>query len=58
MDTWKVLVNLANSTEGKHFHANTGAELDDYYTQIAGELQEKAACYAQRRLTSRGKERR
>ena len=54
MDTWKVLVNLANSTEGKHFHANTGAELDDYYTQIAGELQEKAAGDAQIKLDFSG----
>jgi hypothetical protein len=42
LDTWKVLDNLALSTGGKHFHADTGAALQNYYTQIAGELVEKA----------------
>jgi hypothetical protein len=42
MDTYKAMTILAESTGGKHFHANSQAELTDYYTQIAGELQEKA----------------
>ena len=42
LDTWKVLDNLANSTGGQHYHANTGAQLQDIYTLIAGQLQETA----------------
>jgi len=41
-ETWKVMENLANSTNGKHFHANSAAQLNDVYTQIAGELKTKA----------------
>ena len=40
--TWKTLDNLAQSTGGEHFHASTGAQLVDIYTQIAGKLQETA----------------
>lgn len=41
-DTWMVMENLANATGGKHFHANSAAELNDVYAQIAGELRTKA----------------
>jgi len=34
--------NLASSTNGKHYNATSAAQLNDVYTQIAGELKTKA----------------
>jgi len=34
--------NLANSTNAKHFNATSAAQLNDVYSQIAGELKTKA----------------
>jgi hypothetical protein len=41
-NTWNVMENLASSTNGKHFNATSAAQLNDVYTQIAGELKTKA----------------
>lgn len=40
--TWNVMENLANSTNAKHFNATSAAQLNDVYSQIAGELKTKA----------------
>ena len=40
--TWQVMDNLAYSTGGKHFHADSAQELYDVYEQIAGELKTSA----------------
>jgi hypothetical protein len=39
---WNTLENLAQGTGGKHYHANSTAQLTSIYENIAGELKNKA----------------
>jgi hypothetical protein len=48
---WNTLENLALCTGGKHYHATSAAQLTDVYTQIAGELKNKAGVNTQSNLS-------
>ncbi|PKG31733.1 hypothetical protein [Methanoregula sp.] len=40
--TWDTMGTLATETRGKRYHAKSGAELDNVYAEIAGDLKESA----------------
>ena len=45
------LQQLASATNGKYFYALTGDDLEDFYTQIAGDLKEAAGVNTQMELS-------